>query len=180
MVPVDLSQHLNNIALTDFETLSNGRLNVWSNSLPMETLRADHIQVGRVGFAGSKATGTEPDNIRCAGQYVDLPEMNADWIHILATSERRCEEEVGVHYTSGAVAGEWIRVSDFLPARAHFGEMAAARSFAMHYPHHRQEDLRGQVWCVRVPVTRWEAVRGLRLPDNPALHIFAASVEGVL
>ncbi|WP_017582719.1 hypothetical protein [Nocardiopsis valliformis] len=176
---VDLSTHRNNIALTTPETLRNGMLNVWGNSLPAETLRTDCLRVGRVRFAGVRANGTEPDNVRCAGQYVDLPEIEADWIHLLATSERRCEEEVGVHYASGAATTEWVRVSDFLPARARFGELAAARSSALHYPHHRQEDLSGQVWAVRVPVTRWEAVRGLRLPDNPALHVFAISVEGV-
>lgn len=178
-VVVDLQSHLNNIALTTQKTLQKGRLNVWGNSLPAEVLPTGGLQVGRVRFAGVRATGSTPDNVRCAGQYVELPEMEADWLHLLATSERRCEETVGVHYASGAVAAEWMRVSDFLPARAYFGELLAARSEAVHYPHHRQENLRGQLWAVRVPVTRWEAVRGLRLPDNPALHVFALSVEGV-
>ncbi|WP_246062431.1 hypothetical protein [Haloactinospora alba] len=156
-----------------------GALNVWGNSLPSETMPHEQITVDGVPFSVSPATGEAPDNIRCAGQYLELPETAADWLHLLATSERRCEETVHIHYSSGAADRERLRVSDFLPARSHFGELLAARSPAMHYPHHRQDNLSGQIWAVRVPVTRRETLRGFRLPDNPAIHIFALSTEEV-
>lgn len=176
---VDLRPHLNNVALTTQQTLQDGQLNVWGNSLPADTVPAGQLTIGGVAFAGIPTAGSGPDNVRCAGQYVALPEVAADWLHLLATAERRCEELAHIHYCSGAVDPEWIRVSDFLPARAHFGELLAARSVAMHYPHHRQPNLAGQLWAVRTPVTRREPLSGLRLPDNPAVHVFALSVESV-
>jgi hypothetical protein len=178
VVTVDISEFANNTALTTEQTLQYGALNVWGNSLPWDTLRNASTEAD-IPFEVLPADGQRPDNMRCAGQYVPLPELRADWLHLLATSERRCEEEVHVHYSDGAVDAEWFRVSDFWPAAAHFGERLAARSTRMHYPNHRQFDLVGQIWGVRVPTPRREPLAGVRLPDNPALHVFALSVESI-
>lgn len=179
MVAVDLEPHLNNTALTNRQNLHCGALNVWGNSLPEGTLPAGEVTAGSITFSVVPTTGAEPDNVRCLGQYVELPEVTADWLHLLATSERRCEDIAQIHYRSGAVDPEWVRISDFLPTRPHFGELVAARSAALHYPHHSQENHWGLIWAVRVPVTRREPVCGVRLPDNPAIHVFALSVESV-
>ena len=178
-MPVDLAAHLNNVAFTTRQNLGDGELNVWGNSLPAGTLGSDTAEIAGIPFAGIRSGPGMSDNVRCAGQYVELPACAADWLHLLAASERRCEDIAHVHYGSGAVDPEWLRVSDFWPGRARFGEVLAARSTAMHYPHHRQEGLSGQVWAVRVPVTRREPLCGLRLPDNPALHVFGLTVEWV-
>lgn len=176
--PVDLAAHVNNTAFTTRRDPHTGRLNVWGNSLPADSLPGRALLAGGIPFELPEP-GSGPDNVRCDGQLVRLPPTRADWLHLLATSERRCEEAVMVHYASGAVDPEWLRVSDFWPSHAHFGEVEALRSTAMHYPHHRQEDLGGRLWAVRVPVPRREPVRALRLPDNPALHVFAITVETV-
>ncbi|MFD8478587.1 hypothetical protein [Kitasatospora sp. NPDC059673] len=135
--------------------------------------------MGGVPFSTPRRSPAGADNVRCEGQLLPLPEVTADWLHLLATAERRCEEIAHVHYAGGAVDPEWIRVSDFWPARPRFGEQLAARSGAMHYPHHRQGNLGGQLWALRVPVTRRAPLRALRLPANPALHLFALTVETV-
>nr|AGS49850.1 hypothetical protein [uncultured bacterium esnapd17] len=176
---VDLSGHLDNIGLTMPDQLAAGALNVWGNSLPAGALPAGAVEVGGVPFVTAGGDGSRPDNVRCAGQLLDLPPVAGSWLHVLATSERRCEEELHVHYADGAVDPEWLRVSDFWPAAAHFGEVAAARTGAMHYPHHIQGDLGGQIWATRVPATRGGTLAALRLPDNPALHLFALTVETV-
>jgi hypothetical protein len=179
-LPLRLTELFNNVAFTGPDTLGNGRLNVWGNSLPIGTLPAGRIRVSGVEFDVAAPDGVAPDNVRCTGQLVHLPDGTAaDWLHLLVTSERRCEETVHLHYASGAVDPEWIRVSDFWPATGHFGEVLAARSAGMHYPHHIQPDLGGQVWSVRVPAVRREPLRSVRLPDNAALHLFALTVEGV-
>ncbi|HEV2640027.1 MAG TPA: hypothetical protein VGX23_33140 [Actinocrinis sp.] len=178
-VVVDLTRQLNNVALTTLHTLHRGQLNVWGNSLPAEALPAKDLTVDGITFALARGDGSEPDNIRCAGQHLDLPPTPGTWLHLVAGSERRCEEFVYLHYASGAVDPEWLRVSDFWPARPHFGELPAVRTTQMHYPHHCQEQLGGQLWAVRVPVRRREPLCGLGLPDNPALHVFALSIEGV-
>lgn len=178
VVGVDLGPFANNIALTTPQNLHHGSMNVWGNSLPTAILEAAACN-SRVPFDVLPADGVRYDNVRCEGQFVHLPVQQADWIHVLAASERRCEEEVFVHYASGAVDTEWLRVSDFWHAEAHFGEQLVVRKWPMHYPHHRQLNLAGQIWGVRVPVTRGEPLSAVRLPDNPALHIFALSLESV-
>jgi hypothetical protein len=178
VIPINIARHANNIAMTCPRTRDRGGLNIWGNSLPAGTLPAGGVTVGGIPFTPLAADGVNADNVRCAAQYVMLPEVPVEWIHLIATSERRCEESVHLHYRSGAVDPEWLRVSDFWPARAHFGELLAARA-AMHYPHHRQDNLSGQIWALRVPVPRREPLAGLRLPDNPAVHVFAISVESV-
>ncbi|GAB3886093.1 hypothetical protein GCM10029964_049820 [Kibdelosporangium lantanae] len=64
-----------------------------------------------------------------------------------------------------------------LARHPHFGEQLAFGTQAMHYPHHVQHDLGGQVWLTRVPVPRRTPLTALRLPDNPAVHVFALTVE---
>lgn len=182
VTPVDLAPFADNVAMTTLQTLDAGALNIWGNSLPVGTLPADGVTVDGVGFRPLPADGTRPDNVRCAGQWVPLAGVDGadgvDWLHLLASSERRCEEVLHLHYASGAVDPEWLRVSDLWPAHPHFGERLAARA-VMHYPHHRQDDVQGQVWALRVPVVRREPLAAIRLPDNPAVHVFALSVESV-
>jgi hypothetical protein len=178
-LPVDLNEHWNNVAFTTPSTLGLGGLNVWGNSLPAGTLPAGRATIGGLPFLLAAADGRNPDNVRCAGQFIALPHVRADWIHLVAAAERRCEEHVHLHFATGATDPEWLRVSDFWPAAAHFGELLAARTEAMHYPHHVQRGLGGQIWLVRVPVTRRETLTGMRLPDNPAMHVFGLTLEVV-
>ncbi|WP_220182803.1 hypothetical protein [Sphaerisporangium album] len=126
-------------------------------------------------FGGPDPAG---DNIRCAGQYVELPEGRYDWIHLLTAAERRTEDTVALHFAGGEVDFEPLRVSDFW-ARAHaaFGEAKAFETPVMHYPHHVQPRVEALMWSQRVPVTRRAPLRGLRLPRNVAIHLFAMTLQ---
>jgi hypothetical protein len=35
----------------------------------------------------------------------------------------------------------------------------------------------GQIWLTRVPVVRRVPLASVRLPDNPAIHVFAMTLE---
>lgn len=173
---LNLRSRFNNCAVTGVDRLGDGGLNIWGNSLPKNSLPTGEILVDSIPFLFS-GEGTGPDNVRCAGQLLDVPTGAVDWLHLLATSERRTEDELVLHYADGACDPEWLRVSDFWPATPHFGELLAFRTPAMHYPHHVQRDLGGQVWLTRVPVPRRTPLTSVRLPDNPAIHVFALTVE---
>lgn len=178
-LPVDLAAHLDNVALTAPDALAAGALNVWRNSLPAGCLPAAPITKAGVPFMPCPGDGTRPDNVRAAGQLITLPLVEADWLHLLATAERAAEEQMHVHYQDGSVDSEWLRVSDFWPSGPRFGEELVVRSARMHYPRHVQQRLGGQLWATRVPVVRRVPVAALRLPDNPAIHLFALTVESV-
>ncbi|GAB2794050.1 hypothetical protein [Amycolatopsis magusensis] len=176
--PVDLSAYFNNTGATAKSDLARGRLNVWQNSFPAEELPDAGIFVATsVPFEFPAIGPGRHDNIRCAGQRVELPAGRWDWIYLLACSERRSEDVLQLHYTDGTVDAEWLRVSDFWPASPpHFGEVEAIRCEQMHFPRHIQPRVGPRIWQQRVPVPRQHDLAALRLPDNIAIHVFAMTL----
>lgn len=176
--PVDIADRFDTTGFTTGEATGIGALNIWGNTFAAEDLPTIHPQwtVGGVPFTVVTTGGT--DHVRCRGQYVDLPPGGYDWLHVLATAERRTEDPVLLHFAGGAVDPEWLRVSDLWPdAGPRFGEVLALRGSRLHYPRHVQPDMRPALWAQRVPVTRRAPLTGLRLPDNPALHVFAITLQ---
>lgn len=174
---VDISAHRNNLSCTTTATLGEGRLNVWRNSLPQEELPStDLIEVVGVPFSLPHFDGVTPDNVQCAGQHLACPSGFYDWIYVLATSERRTEDQLALHFVDGTTDSEWVRVSDFWHGAPAFGDRRAFGTTQMHYPFHVQPNLRGEVYLQRVPVTRMTPLVGITLPDNVALHVFALTL----
>ncbi|MFF5973377.1 hypothetical protein ACFY7C_17820 [Streptomyces sp. NPDC012769] len=175
---VDISAHLDNTAISAATNTKAGAFNVWGNSFAAEYLPegGSLVRVAEVPFRFPPVC-EGPDNIRCAGQFLALPEGRYDWIHVLAASERRCEDTVELHFADGSVDPEALRVSDFWSAPAWFGEVKAFESLVMHYPHHVQRDVSAVMWAQRVPVTRRADLVGVRLPRNVAVHVFALTLQ---
>jgi hypothetical protein len=179
---IDLSPLLDNVGTSTSADTSAGRFNVWGNSFAAEDLPTPGsvVRVDAVPFTIPPVGTGAPDNVRCAGQYLALPDgpADADWIHLLAAGERRVEDELALHFADGSVDFEPVRVSDFWAAPPAFGE---TRAFAtlMNYPIHTQFGVPASLWAQRVPVTRRAPLIGLGLPHNLALHIFAATLQPV-
>ncbi|QGV77871.1 hypothetical protein [Streptomyces ficellus] len=176
--PVDISGHRNNTAVSAATETKAAAFNVWGNSFAAEYLPAGGtlVHIAGVPFRFPPVCDG-PDNIRCAGQFLDLPEGRYDWIHVLAAAERRCEDTAELHFDDGSVDPEPLRVSDFWSAPAWFGEVKAYESPVMHYPHHVQRNVSAVMWAQRVPVTRRAGLTGVRLPRNDALHLFAVTLQ---
>lgn len=175
-VHVELEYFFNNVGSTEQENLHLGGLNVWGNSFPSNELpEGDQIvYVTDVTFRFPPSTRGRRNNVVCAGQRIDLPAARYDWIYILACSERRTEDSVYLHYASGAVDPEWLRVSDLWPGSPpHFGEVEAIRCGSIHFPRHAQPRVEPVIWQQRIPVPRQEELAAIRLPENIATHIFA-------
>ncbi|WP_285595770.1 hypothetical protein [Kineosporia sp. NBRC 101731] len=176
--PVDISGHRNNTAVSTATGTGAGEFNVWGNSFAAEYLPSgpERVQVDGIPFDFPRV-GDGPDNIRCSGQAIRVPEGRYDWIHVLAASERRSEETVDLRFADGSVDAEPLRVSDFWSAPAWFGEIKAFESLVMHYPHHVQRGVPAVMWAQRVPVTRRAALTSILLPRNVAVHIFAVTLQ---
>lgn len=180
-VLVELADHFDNRGLSTAATKSEGSFNVWSNTFPADQLPASGSEVTADGtrflFPATGAGGT--DNLRCAGQLVEVPRGRYDWIHLLAAAERRSEDFVYLHFADGSADPEWLRVSDFWPeSRSRFGEQVAFTCTVLHYPRHVQPNMPTMIWRPRVPVPRDADLTAVRLPDNPAIHIFAMTLLG--
>ena len=176
--PVDISGHRNNTAISAATETKAGEFNVWGNSFAAEYLPAGKslVHVEGVPFEFPPVCDG-PDNVRCAGQFIRVPAGRYDWIHVLAASERRCEETVELTFADGSVDAEPLRVSDFWAAPAWFGEVKAFESLVMHYPHHVQRGVPAIMWAQRVPVTRRAELTGILLPRNVAVHVFAVTLQ---
>jgi hypothetical protein len=180
LTPLGLEGHLNNVGLTFDDRLHVGLFNVWRNSFP-----ASHVPTGReidvdgIPFLLPVKVDGRPDNVRCEGQLLAVPPGRYDWLHVLAASERRTEDALFLHFADGSTDREWLRVSDFWSAPAHFGETEAVSTPVMHYPHHVQARVAAKLWTQRVPVTRRAELRQVRLPRNVAIHVLAATLAAV-
>jgi hypothetical protein len=176
--PVDLSGRFDNRGITAADERT-GAFNIWSNTFPAEQLPAPGgiVEVTGVPFRFPAGGPGRADNLRCSGQLLTVPPGRYDWIYALAAAERRTEDRVDLHYANGAVDAEWLRVSDFWPQTpAWFGEPLAYRCTRMHYPRHVETRMGPAIWRPRIPVTRPQELRALRLPDNPAMHVFALTL----
>lgn len=175
---VDIAGLRNSTAISPAVETEAGEFNVWGNSFAAEYLPASGslVHVADIPFR-FPIVGGGPDNVRCAGQFLKVPEGHYDWIHVLAAAERRCEDTVELHFCDGSVDAEPLRISDFWAAPAWFGEFHAFESPVMHYPHHVQWGVSAVMWAQRVAVTRRTALTGLRLPRNVAVHLFAVTVQ---
>lgn len=177
-VPVDLAGFADNTGITPADRLSAGAFNIWGNTFPAEELpTAGRVVVDDIPFRFPAGAAGEPDNVRCAGQLIDVPLGRYDWIHLLAAAERRTEDQLWLHYDGGGVDPEWLRVSDFWPQTPpRFGESLAFRCTRMHYPRHVETRMQPAIWRQRVPVPRQAELSAIRLPDNPAIHVFALTL----
>ncbi|MFE5734746.1 hypothetical protein ACFQ7A_28045 [Streptomyces sp. NPDC056528] len=177
-LPVDLAPHADNTGITGADGLSGGAFNLWGNTYPADELpTAGTAVVDGLPFRFPLGPPGEPDNVRCAGQLIELPPGRYDWIQLLAAAERRTEDQVLLHYADGSVDPEWLRVSDFWPETAsRFGGVPAYTCTRLHYPRHVERKFGPTLWRHRVPVPRESPLAAIRLPDNPAVHVFAMTL----
>ncbi|WP_256105078.1 hypothetical protein [Streptomyces sp. ODS05-4] len=175
---LDLSAVFDNIGASRAAATSTGAFNVWRNSFSAEHLPepGTTVTVDEVPFLVPPFGTGGPDNVRCAGQLLEVEPDRYDWLYLLAAAERRVEDEVALHFADGTVDFEALRLSDFWAAPAVFGESEAFRTPAMHYPQHVQFGVPAGLFCQRVPVTRRAPLAGVRLPRNTAVHVFAATL----
>ncbi len=178
-IEVDLTAYFDNTGITRRDDLSGGGFNIWSNTFPAEELpQGPVIDVGGLPFR-FPCRGPGGDNLRCAGQLIEVPPQRYDWLYLIAAAERRTEDSVLLHYADGAIDPEWLRVSDFWPETpGRFGERETLCCVSLHYPRHVQAPMGPAIWRERVPVPREQPLAAIRLPDNPAIHIFALTLTG--
>lgn len=178
---LDLSRHFDCDGISYETNPADGSFNIWGNTFPAEDLPEPLtvVEVDGVPFRWPDTRDGACNNVRCAGQLVQTPEVSCTRLALLGAAERRTEDPVYLHHVHGAVEVEWLRLSDFWPETpSRFGEMAAFECNSMHYPRHVQRNMRPVIWLQSVPVPRPAPLRAVRLPDNPAMHVFAMTLVG--
>jgi hypothetical protein len=177
--PLALDALFDNDGISGRERPGDGAFNIWGNTFPAECLPASGaiVVVEGIPFRFPPKEDGEPNNVRCRGQFLRLEEAVWDWVYVLAAAERRSEEAVLVRFGDGSERPEWLRVSDFWPeTHCRFGEPLAFAGNGLHYPRHAQPNMRPAIWQSRVPIGLRRPVVGVTLPENPAIHLFAATL----
>ena len=175
-----LNDHFDGTGLTARDGLAEGTLNIWGNSLPAEELPVPGsvVTVGGVPFLFPASNSARGDNLRCRSQRLLVPSGRWDWLHVLCTAERRTEDPLLVEYAEGTTREQWLRVSDFWPETPpRFGELLAFRCGQLNYPQHAQHGMIPSIWAQRIPMTVPTGIRGVQLPENPAMHLFALTLQ---
>lgn len=176
---LDLTSQYNNDGISYASNLGDGRFNVWWNTFPAEELPDSNsiVTVGGVPFRFPPKEDGLMNNILTEGQILQVKPERYDWIYVLGAGERRAEDTVYLHFASGAVEAETIRISDFWPGPSFFGEPVAFRTQNMHYPKHIQYNHQPTIWLQRIPVTRIDdALVEIHLPENTSIHLFAITL----
>jgi hypothetical protein len=178
---VDLTDYFNNDGVSWACRTDDGSFNIWGNTFPAEELppSGSVVDVGGVSFRWPDLSDAKPNNVRCLGQVIPLPEVTCTGIYLLGASERRTEDPVRLFLAGGAVVESWLALSDFWPETpARFGEVAAVRCSRMHYPRHVQHGMGPTIWRQWIRAPEPVPAVAFGVPDNPAMHIFAVTVIG--
>jgi hypothetical protein len=177
--PVELSRRFDGFGITSAADPAAGAFDVSGSSFPAEDLPRGPalVEVDGVVFRFPDAELGQPDNLRCRGQRLELPVGLYDWIYVLAASERRSEDPLVLEHAAGCTSRQWLRVSGFWPeSGARFGELLAFRCRALHARGGVRRTMAPTIWRARVGVPLRRPLRALRLPENPAVHLFALTL----
>lgn len=143
-LPVDLSGQLNHRG---------------ADLLPdTEVLSLDGVPFRLAYTYGDPRHGYGYDHVRCDRQLVTVPPGRYDRLYVLAAAERDTQDWVFLHFACGETDLEWLRVPELYPGD---GKRRGFRN-----PGYRR-------WRQSVPVPRRAELTALRLPDNPAVHVYA-------
>lgn len=178
---VCLDEVLNNRGVTDESDKGDGGINIWGNSfsknnLPEFGLKASH---GKIPFTFQKSAKTGFDNVVCRAQQIKFGPTKISSLHFLAISERSNVAKICITHAGSILEILSVGVSDFWPdAPPNFGNELFLRGKCLHYPKHIQDNMHPSIWYAasNLQNTGIEA-DGLLLPDNPAIHIFAITLE---
>jgi hypothetical protein len=116
------------------------------------------------------------NNIECMGQTVAVPQGRYTRIHLLGASETGSfAEEFQLLHAEGA-ASLPAGLSDWLSAMSAFQERAAFTS-DLTYMAGELRPLRCSIWLQSLPSPTGALLHAIRLPDLPAMRLFAVTLE---
>lgn len=176
---VDLDRFANNNGITELGNLADGGFNVWGNSYPSDELPAGDtiVKFADVPFHFPSKERQRFNNVVCVGQSITFAEGTYVSMSVLGAAERRTADTLTFVTTTGTEVPVPLCLSDWWHgARTHFSNRLALRCTRVHYPRHVQRNILPSMWVHRAvfPIIRTHTIV---LPDNPALHIFALTLE---
>jgi len=120
-----------------------------------------------------KADG-KANNVRCAGQRLEVRPHTYSTLWLLASADTRDQEDgLRLVYERGEEPVT-LRVTDWC-SEAKFGEIEAIRCSARHTWDGKREERACRIWAIALSIRR-DPLRAIVLPANERIHIFAATL----
>lgn len=194
---VDLSSHLNNAGIAPGGRPAGGGLDGMGTSFRAEDLPPGSIMTCRgIPFLFPRRSRRGMDNIACEGQEIPLPAGACEAVHLLGMCDWRAFEEplrlkapdgTGVETSLGlsdapryqglqygedeAVACPLITPDSLIPHVLLFGVTPPGAGYEM-----TETRIEAGIWRQVVPVEEPRTLAAMVLPDNPSMHLFAATM----
>lgn len=124
----------------------------------------------------SKEAG-DLNNIECDRQVISIPKNYYQSMYILAACDNGSfEETIELLYENRIVPAN-LSVSDWIASSPLFGEMTVLTCDHVHSPNRDILNLVVKIYLQSVKVDPQTPLIGVKLPDNPCVHLFAVTLE---
>ena len=179
----DLSELVNNDAISSEADRSDADLDEWKQSFPAEDLpeagKFEPKDVKAPFLFPTKEAGKR-NNIACSGQKIPL-ELKAKELLLLVTATNANQEaKLTIEYADGQAQAD-LKVTDWCQQAA-FGEKAGVvcpDRIAVGVGGDKtlgKEKKECRMWVISVPLAADRELKAITLPENPRIHIFALTV----
>ena len=180
---VDLAGACNNDGITEEADRRDADLDEWKQSFPAEELpNAGLFEPKDVQAAfqfPDKGAGKK-NNVACTGQTIPLAGKAKALLLLASATDANQEAKLGIEYADGAVEAD-LKVSDWC-GDPKFGEkdgVVCAHRIAAPADggtNMTKEEKKCRLWVVTVPFDGNRELKAVKLPNNPKIHIFAATL----
>jgi hypothetical protein len=170
---LDLTGHRNNVGCAMPGSATSDGLDGFGRTYPAEELRElDPLVGGWPSRWGQDAA----DNVECDGQAVVLAEpLRVLSVGVLgASTSGSFRDELSLQTRPSGAAGRSVTIglSDFLAARPAYGETCAVACTRLRAWGQDVIGPRPRLWQLELALPAPVACSALRLPINPAIHVF--------
>lgn len=181
---LNLTPYLNSDGISSDTDRADGDFNGCGATYPAEDLPASNAILECEGavFRFPDKTDGRNNNMSLCGQRIRLPQDNYDALYLLGAAEDDLEDTVRLCSPDSAETTAFLGLSGWSKCHSlRYGERVAVRCSGYHFPSkHVYTDRVGVaygIWMQVVPIPTHRRLAGIHLPDNPGMHIFAATLR---
>ncbi|MGN7471965.1 hypothetical protein [Brevibacillus sp. SAFN-007a] len=174
---LNIGPYLNNRGFTTEQNVQDGNLSLGGSSLPVEGVPLDREFVYK-NIPFHFTYKLEGDNIELEGQTIGFPSQFISKIHVIGVSSNgSLSDYLYLLQNDVVVKKAKVCLSDFVETVPALGDELAINFEYLHTQVGRNDFYRPNLWYYCVDLEKTYFINGIRLEDNPFMHIFAVTFE---
>lgn len=174
---ISLEDYYNADAISYDTNRSDGAFGL--TSYPAELLPESNeiVHVNHVPFKFPSKEDTDLNNIECNKQEIRIAKDFYESMHFMAACDNGSfEETIELVYVDEIVKAK-LCISDWIEYAPLFGEVTAFTCNHLHASDRDLTDLVSRIWVQSIKIDSGKQLHGIKLPDNPCLHLFAITLQ---